>query len=155
MGIGDVVEAKKLTRPPTNPRASAIVGTGLDLHFGRLPRRDNAEELVAGFLGLEVSAGPRNEFRRRERLTDVHGGRHLESRFQFRIPHASRGGSDRRATSVGVPGLREPGSLLGWVRKPPNPLWSALECAVRRRLVGGQHARFRTCRDISSSDGCV
>ena len=61
VGIGDVVEAKKVTRAPTNPRASAIVGQRLDLDLVRLLGRDDAEESVAGYFGVEVSGSPRNE----------------------------------------------------------------------------------------------
>jgi len=61
VGIGDVVEAKKVTWTPTNPRTSAIVGHRLDLDLARLVSRDDAEESVAGVLGVEVGGGPRNE----------------------------------------------------------------------------------------------
>ena len=59
--IGDVVETKKVTGTPTNPRSSAIVGHPLDLDLATVLCRHNAEESIAGFFGLEVSGGPRNE----------------------------------------------------------------------------------------------
>ena len=63
VGVGDVVETKKLPRTPTNQRASDLTDHGLDLDVSRRePRGNKKEELVAAFLGLEVSGGPRNEF---------------------------------------------------------------------------------------------
>ena len=61
VGIGDVVEAKELSRTPTNQRASDFVEHGLDLNVARWEIRGNVEETIADFLGLEVSGGPRNE----------------------------------------------------------------------------------------------
>jgi hypothetical protein len=61
MGIGDVIEAKELSRPPTNQRASDHVEHGLDLDVARRQSRGSADESVADFLGLEVSGSPRNE----------------------------------------------------------------------------------------------
>ncbi len=63
VGMGDVVEAKKLPRAPTNRRASAFVVHGLDLDIARGESRGNKKkESVAAFLGLEVSGSPRKEF---------------------------------------------------------------------------------------------
>ena len=64
VGVGDVVEAEKLPRTPANQRASDLVEHGLDLDVVRRKSRGNAEELIAGFSGLEVSGGPRNEIGR-------------------------------------------------------------------------------------------
>jgi hypothetical protein len=77
VGIDDVVEAKKLSRTPANPRASDLVEHGLDLDVARRESRGNAEESVADFLGLEMSRGPRNECGQLDGpwLTDGHGGR--------------------------------------------------------------------------------
>ena len=61
VGIRDVVEAQKVARTPTNPRTSAIVGHRLAFDLARLLGRDDAEESVAGYLGVEVSGSPRNE----------------------------------------------------------------------------------------------
>jgi hypothetical protein len=90
VGIGDVVEAKKLSRTPTNQRASDLVEHGLDLDVARRESRGNVEESVADVLGLEMSGGPRNECGQRDGpwLTDGHGGRPLEWRFLFKVPHA-------------------------------------------------------------------
>ncbi len=77
VGIGDVVEAKKLPRTPTNQHASALVEHGFDLDIIRRESRGNAEESIAGFLGWEASDGPQTEFGWLDvlwRLTDVHGG---------------------------------------------------------------------------------
>jgi hypothetical protein len=73
VGIGDVVETKKVSRTPTNPRTSAHVKHGLDLDLGRLPGRDNGEELIARFLGLEASGGPGNEVRNRRGVRHASG----------------------------------------------------------------------------------
>ncbi len=63
VGVGDVVETKKLPRTPTNQRASDLIDHGLDLDVACRERRSNKkEESVAAFLGLEVSGGPRKEF---------------------------------------------------------------------------------------------
>ncbi len=75
VGIGDVVEAKKVPRTPTNQRASDLIDHGLDLDVTRRERRGNKKkESVADFLGLEVSGGPRSEFGHREgpSLTEGH-----------------------------------------------------------------------------------
>ena len=61
VGIGDVVEAKKLSRTPTNQRASDLVEHRLNLDVARWESRGIAEESVADFLGLEVSGGPRHK----------------------------------------------------------------------------------------------
>ncbi len=74
-GVGGVVEAKKLPRTPTNRRASDLIDHGLGLDVAHWERRGNKkEELVAAFLGLKVSRGPRNEFRQLDGpwLTEVH-----------------------------------------------------------------------------------
>jgi len=42
MGIGDVVEAKKLSRTPTNQRDSDLSGHGLCLDFTHGESRGNA-----------------------------------------------------------------------------------------------------------------
>jgi len=101
VGIGDVVEAKKLPRTPTNQRASVLVGHGLDLDVARLESRGNAEESVAGFLGLEVSGGPRNEFGQWDVLwgfADVHGDALSggDTNSGYHIPER---GADRRCGS--------------------------------------------------------
>ena len=71
VGVGDVVETKKLPWTPTNKRASDLIDHGLDLDVACREHRSNKkEESVAAFLGLEVSGGPRNEF-------DQWGGRWL------------------------------------------------------------------------------
>jgi hypothetical protein len=61
VSIGDVVEAKKLSRTPTNQRASDLVEHGFNLDVERRESRGRVEESVADFLGLEVSGSPRNE----------------------------------------------------------------------------------------------
>jgi hypothetical protein len=67
VGVGDVVETKKLPRTPTNQRASDLIDHGLDLDVASRDRRGNEkEESVADFLGLEVGSGPRNEFGQRD-----------------------------------------------------------------------------------------
>lgn len=73
MSIGDVVEAKKVPWTPTDPRASGLTGHGLDLDLARWESRNNAEESVAGFLGLEASGSPRDEFDRPDVPTNVRG----------------------------------------------------------------------------------
>jgi hypothetical protein len=77
VGVGDVVEAKKLSRTPTNQRASDLVEHGLDLNLARRESRGIAEESIAGFLGLEASGSPRNEcgLHYRRWLAFGHGGR--------------------------------------------------------------------------------
>jgi hypothetical protein len=61
VGVGDVVEPEELPRTPANQRASDLVEHGLDLDVVRRKSRGNAEKLIAGFSGLEVSGGPRYE----------------------------------------------------------------------------------------------
>jgi len=61
VGIGDVVEAKEVTRAPTDPRTSAVVGHRLDFDLANVLCCDNSEEPAAGFFGVEVSGSPRNE----------------------------------------------------------------------------------------------
>jgi len=69
VGDSDVVESEKLPRTPTNQRASDLIGHRLDLDVAFRERRGNKnKEAVAGFLGLEVSGGPRKELVRREGL---------------------------------------------------------------------------------------
>jgi len=73
--MDDIVEVEKVARTPTNHRASDLVSHGLDLDVVHRELRGNKEEkAVAEFLGLEVRAGPRNEFGLRERLglAEVH-----------------------------------------------------------------------------------
>ena len=114
VGVGDVVESKKLPRTPTNQRASDLIDHGLDLDVTRRERRGNKkEEAVAGFLGLEVSGGPRNEFGQRDgsELAHVHGPSRAEVAVQgttcpqkegrigarrCRCSNSGRGGSDPR-----------------------------------------------------------
>ena len=67
VGIGDVVEAKELSRTPTNQCAPDFVEHGLDLDVACREIRGNVEEMIADFLGLEVSGGPRNECGQRHR----------------------------------------------------------------------------------------
>ncbi len=102
VGIGDVVEAKKLSRTPTNQRASDFVEHGLDLDVSRRESRGNVEESIADFLGLEVSGGPRNECGQRHGcwLTNGHGARPIWWRLQCMIPHAHKG--DRIGAPVSV-----------------------------------------------------
>jgi hypothetical protein len=92
VGIGDVVEAKKLPRTPTNHRASDLVSHGLDLDVAGRESRGSVEEAVADFLGLEVSGTPRSECRLRLDywLTYGHAGRLFGLRFQSRIPHVQK-----------------------------------------------------------------
>lgn len=59
--VGDIVEAEESPRTPTNQGCAALVGHGHDLHLTGLLGRDDAQELVAGFFGLEAGGGPRNE----------------------------------------------------------------------------------------------
>jgi hypothetical protein len=61
VGIGDVVEMKKLSRAPANQRASDLVEHGLDLDVARRESRGIAEEAVANFLAWKVSGSPRDE----------------------------------------------------------------------------------------------
>ena len=124
VGIGDVVEAKELPRTPTNQRASDLVEHGFGLDVVRRESRGNVEESVAGFLGLEVSGGPRNEFGQRDGpwLTGVHenalwGG-------DCRIPHVQEGGRIGER-GVGFPAGR--GSDIARQAKvcdPPVRFWS-------------------------------
>jgi hypothetical protein len=61
VGVGDVVEAKELSRTPANQCASDFVEHRLDLDVARREIRGNVEEMIAEFLGLKMSGGPRNE----------------------------------------------------------------------------------------------
>ena len=102
--MGDVVEAKKLPRTPTNRRDSAIAAHGLDLDIAHRESRGNAEESVAGFLGLEASGGPRNEFGWRDvrwKLTDVHGDAvsGCDSSSEYHVP-TERAGSARAGVGI-------------------------------------------------------
>ena len=65
VGIGDVVEAKKLPRTPTNRRASALVVHGRDRDIARGESRRDVQESIADSFGLEMRGGPRNEFGQR------------------------------------------------------------------------------------------
>ncbi len=106
--MGDVVEAKKLPRTPTNRRDSAIAVHGLDLDIAHRESRGNAEESVAGFLGLEASGGPRNEFGQRFvlwRLADVHGYARVEIPVQCI--------TQREEEQIGVCQVNSPGSGFG------------------------------------------
>lgn len=62
VSIGNIVEPEKVMRAPTNQRGEALARHGRRLHVARLLSRDNAEELVAGSLGLEASGRPADEF---------------------------------------------------------------------------------------------
>jgi len=102
VGIGDVVEAKKLSRTPTNQRASDLVEHGLDLNVAHRESRGIAEESIADFLGLEVSGSPRNECGQQygRWLTCGHGGRPLGWKSQFKIPQAHKKDRTRGGCSV-------------------------------------------------------
>jgi hypothetical protein len=69
VGVGDVVEAEKLTGAPTHERASYLVRHRRALDLGDVEGRDDTEELVAGLSSLEAGSGPRTELR----LWDVNG----------------------------------------------------------------------------------
>ena len=102
VGIGDVVEAKKLSRTPTNQRASDLAEHGLNLDVALWESRDSVEESVADFLGLEVSGSPRNEcvLQSGRWFTFGHGARPFGWRFRFTIPHADRKDRKRGDCSV-------------------------------------------------------
>ena len=61
VGVGDVVEKKKVSRAPTNERSSDIVGHRLDLDVAGRESRGEEQESVTGFLSVEVGDGPGNE----------------------------------------------------------------------------------------------
>jgi hypothetical protein len=61
VGIGDVVEVKKVPWTPTNQCAPTLVGLGPDFDIARRESCGNAEKFVAGSLGLETGGSPRDE----------------------------------------------------------------------------------------------
>jgi len=124
VSIGDVVEAQKLPRTPTNQRASVLVGHGLDLDVARRKSCGNVEESVAELLVLEVSGSPRSEFARGDRpwLTEAHQDALSDGDFSSGYHTACKGERtpllDRPGFGAGSSPPREraealPGAVLG------------------------------------------
>ena len=131
VGMGDVVEAKKLPRTPTNQRASDLVEHGFDLDVARRESPRDVQESIADSFGLEMRGGPRNEF-----------GQRGDGLWPTGAHENTLWGGDSS------PGYHTPKRGADWcLGHAAGPVaWPGVLC---------QQRRLRTLSRISSSLGCV